>query len=193
MSFYLIGDTHDTKVLNRILSSIPDGEEVLSVGDNGIGFPGYEQEVFKEGFRFLQGNHDNPVSCDEHPQFLGRYGIDWIGGKKIMYISGALSVDKDDRVSGVSWWKREELDWAEGNAVVDLARSINRRDIIIVSHDCPMSVSGFYSHTGKLLDVVLDIVRPSRWYYGHHHKSSTTEVYGTLLRCLGVEEVVLVI
>lgn len=175
---------------------------VIQLGDFGLNWPGSEGKAFtKEISRLLdtfntplfwiEGNHDNyddlysrAINASGMRQMKPRIfhiprGHSFeVGGKRILGIGGAYSVDKDSRIPYVSWWPEELITYAD----IDRALQTPRPDII-VTHDCPEVVPyklilprGRYPIAEArsqrvLLDHVYDEFHPEWWLHGHYHRS----------------------
>lgn len=92
---------------------------------------------------WIDGNHEDHsrvadwTDTDRFPQvrYLPR-GFRWQWwGRTWMAVGGAMSVDKQLRIEGESWWPQEELTEAD----VEYASRDGDVDVI-VSHDCPRGV-----------------------------------------------------
>lgn len=194
----LVGDVHGNhSALGKILHATED--EVICVGDLGIGFPGIgSRPFFRANFKFIRGNHDKPEDCRNHPQHLGDYGM----CKGIFFIGGARSVDQDQRVEGRDWWRDEQLSYADLEKALEIY-VVNKPEVVI-SHDCPwemqwemcMAVRKAMPWTAcfgdpreypttVMMDEMLRIHRPKQWVFGHWHLPFQIEKEGTLYRCLG--------
>lgn len=201
----LVGDVHGK--FNQLLP-ILDSHTGLTIqlGDLGIGFhkgftkySGYairthpeavrltNFEYDKDKFLFIRGNHDNPIQCRKHPNYLGEYGL--IGKDDIFFISGAWSIDRAWRTPGVDWWEEEELSQiALLNAIESYSTAFPR---IVISHDCPYEIAKIMyprehiaTRTGQAFDAMLDEWRPSMWIFGHHHTRKDFVHKGTRFICL---------
>ena len=106
-----------------------------------------------------------------------------INNYRCLFLGGALSIDKDSRVEGVSWWRNEVmshsdyLNFPEGNYD------------IIFSHTIPTSIMSKLKipiwNSGKLKDPSCDILdaallryKPKRWYFGHFHQEFNFKMDG---------------
>lgn len=70
----LIGDVHGKwHLMDRVVSNTT--QDVVCVGDVGIGFAGKKDPVMPSNFKFIRGNHDNPEIISKQPGFLGDYGM----------------------------------------------------------------------------------------------------------------------
>lgn len=97
---------------------------IIQVGDFGIGFKpnseGYALESLNKTLNelnvtlyIIRGNHDNPAFFDgnfkeyDRMHFMPDYSTKIIDGKNHLFIGGAISIDRKDRIEGMSYWKKE--------------------------------------------------------------------------------------
>jgi hypothetical protein len=187
----LIGDVHGKyEQYKRIIA---DCRATIQVGDMGIGFrrtqgprageiygnpPHYA--MVKGDHRFIRGNHDNPAECRKHSQWVPDGTLEG----DVMFVGGAISIDRAYRIEDYSWWADEELSIAELNALVDVY--IQAKPRVMVTHDCPREVSDillsqFYigggplqklqSRTCQALQAMWSAHSPELWVFGHYHHS----------------------
>lgn len=203
-----IGDIHGN--FYQYLNLINSCDESVQIGDHGIGFvrrgksvlDAYKYIDFQpytpiEGHRFIRGNHDHPAICKLHPSYIndGHYE------DGMMFVGGALSIDKDWRIAGESWWPDEELSYEELQYIA--GQYGVRKPNIMVTHECPESVSdilvaqllggrkfNFPSRTREVFDVMLTSHRPKLWIFGHWHVSFDMIIDGTRFICLNELEAV---
>ena len=182
-----IGDVHcKIKDYLRIVRSteLP----TIQVGDFGFGFITEEElaETQKNPKdRQMRGNHDNPSVANRSSNFIKDGHIE----NGMMFIGGALSIDRYKRKEGVDWWPDEELSFSKmfeiGNDYADA------KPEIVVTHDCPSTIYPFLrshhneeSATSGFLRNLFEIHQPKLWIFGHHHKSFDETILGTRFRCL---------
>jgi hypothetical protein len=192
-----IGDVHGKfRPYKRI---IKDCAESIQIGDMGVGFrsfPHGEEHgnpphyAMVPGHRFIRGNHDNPGSCRGHSQWIPDGTIEG----DMMFIGGAVSIDKAYRVEGYSWWPDEELSYAELDTLVGKYQDAKPR--IMVTHDCPEEVAKavcYHHNMGKMndgsctrqaLQAMLSCHSPELWIFGHWHVSIDFTANGTRFICL---------
>jgi hypothetical protein len=196
-----IGDIHGKyDRYKKIIDGVPSS---IQVGDMGVGFrrnggardgafysnpPHYA--MVRARHRFIRGNHDNPGECRKHSQWIADGTIE----DDVMFIGGALSVDREWRTEGYNWWADEELSFAELRTLVDVY--VSARPQIIVSHDCPESVAirmcevsgrdklDFPSRTRQAFQSMFELRQPELWIFGHWHASFDSVLDGTRLICL---------
>ncbi|MDA3051929.1 metallophosphoesterase [Campylobacter sp. JMF_01 NE2] len=145
---------------------------------------------------FIDGNHENfdRLNAYEISEFAGdkvhkisqsvyhlmRGQVYEIAGRKIFTMGGALSIDRDMRELGVSWWEGEmisQADICEANA--NLAKHGFNVDIII-THTCPRFViprviklsmaAKIDDINSKILQDFYDKIEFKKWYFGHFHE-----------------------
>lgn len=194
-----IGDVHGKyKQYKRIISNCP---ESIQVGDMGVGFfherdsdyplqnPPYDH-MTRGNHRFIRGNHDNPEVCRKHTQWIYD-GMTEIGQNR-MFVGGALSIDKQWRVEGASWWADEELSISDLNVMISRYESFKPRTMI--THDCPEYIARylfnengkfeFPSRTRQAFGTMLELHRPEYWIFGHWHTSKNEVIDGCRFICL---------
>lgn len=162
-----IGDVHGN--ISRYRNALGIATHSVQLGDMGAGFV-HIPEMDKND-RFIRGNHDDPEICRNHPNYIP----DGYFEEGIFYMGGGLSIDKEWRTPGVSWWEGEELSITELNQMVDLYASL--KPIIVATHEAPISASRIlHSHhtyddsrTSQALQAMFEIHQPHLWIHAHHH------------------------
>jgi calcineurin-like phosphoesterase family protein len=188
-----------------IAESSPDHQSI-QVGDFGIGFPGSKYDFLKNmsGYhRFIRGNHDNLEVCrkfDDNPKFIPDGTILDYEGTTILFIGGAMSIDKKWRTPGVSWWPDEELSYTEWDTILGYVEDHGKPFDIVVSHECPETLCRYVdpnynpiywpSHTRKALDHIWQTNKPKIWFHGHWHTQKYNNILGTEFFSLGELEYV---
>lgn len=146
---------------------------------------------------FVDGNHENFDALQNYPviDFRGaknhqirphvlhvmRGEVIQLSGHRILCMGGAVSVDKQLRQTGVSWWPEEEPNYKKWHYAAD--QLVKWHPDIIITHDAPESViqaMQLYKHDDpdavergmeQLLQVIKDEKIPVKdWYFGHHHQ-----------------------
>ncbi len=205
-----IGDVHGKfRRYGTILDNSP--YPTIQVGDMGVGFrhtqgprtgelcggPPYDRMVEKDA-RFIRGNHDNPAYASRHTQFIPDGTVEG----NMMFVGGALSIDKAYRIEDYSWWPDEELDpvalWQ-----LDTPYQLHKPEIM-VTHECPESIAAmivgqipdlrnggamkmdprFASRTRMAFERMLVVHKPKLWIFGHWHVSFDYLHEGTRFICL---------
>lgn len=207
MKTLFLGDIHgDWATLNdvfqrRLYREIP----IIQIGDLGLGFSlkydyfnhrtglwetkigSKDPEKFPDRFRFIRGNHDNPEACRRYPNYMGDYGVDSQTG--IFYMSGAKSIDRDNRTIGIDWWDDEELSTFELQKAIDLYAQTKPK--IVISHACPSTIAKMLSSwkefhgskTETALEMMWSNSKPKVWIFGHWHMAWRKNVLGTKFIC----------
>lgn len=160
----------------------------------------------------IRGNHDNPAFWNgthiyEHLELVPDYETRIIEDKKILFIGGAISVDRKKRIKeGYPWWPDEVFVLKKG-----LLNTISGVDIV-VTHTAPnfaypQTLSGIpdeYTQVDSTLlqecarerldmTEVYDILKSKNkimnWAYGHYHTNEVTPYEGVEFRVVGVNDV----
>lgn len=206
---HFIGDVHGSwQSLNKQISKIK-ADYIIQVGDFGF-FPGsYPASDFpSKEVRFIDGNHDNIDYLREwdknkiyyHSNLIycprGSYeNLTLSNGRSvgIGYLGGAESIDKDQRIEGVSWWRDEHPSTKELNDFFDML--VDKKPEIIVTHEAPYGISkellsnSYFNGTSIQLQKLFDSLPyyPKFWFHGHYHKLKITKmkqtVFGSLAAC----------
>jgi len=143
---------------------------------------------------FVCGNHENFVKLYELETIsfcsgvvgkvnssifhLKRGEIYQIQGKKILTFGGAESIDKLNRIDGISWWKEEIPSYAEMDHCLDNLNEHNFKVDIIVAHTCPSFIVPMITNyseytlqdpTTKMLEHIVRSTTFEDYYCGHWH------------------------
>jgi len=201
-----IGDVHGYFEAYADILKTYNTDQTLQLGDLGIGFPFTASKIIKipnAGWhKFIRGNHDNPAACRDKKAYAGDSGFfisdDFLDGitRRVFYISGAQSLDRNIRTPELDWWKDEELSDSEMEVAISVYRGAYPD--IVCSHDCPkvaydtlklkdVSLFGDKYHqnrTSLLLDELYKIHQPQTWLFGHHHTSRFGVHENTKFICL---------
>lgn len=237
---YFIGDTH---ALNPIFSIIDkhklEDQKLIHVGDLGLGFQEIRRDVANlittdemlqetnNHLYAIRGNHDNPIFWDKSkglwlPKFhnlhlVDDYEVKIIEGKVVLFIGGAISIDRSIRKSEFppSWWKDEEFVFNK-EKLLKVLKSYGKIDVIvthtapafaypqndyvpIVDHYCEIEEQHGSDLRGELRlerenisnvwhEMVKIGVKPSHWIYGHFHSSKKQTLSGVEFKLLNINE-----
>ena len=145
---------------------------------------------------FIDGNHENfdRLNSYEVSEFKGgkvhkisdsvyhlmRGQIYDFDGVKIFTMGGALSIDRDRRDLGYSWWEGEMIsDDDIKEAYANLAKHDCKVDVVI-THTCPRFVvsrviklsmaAKIDDINSKILQDIYDKIEFKKWYFGHFHE-----------------------
>lgn len=91
-------------------------------------------------------------------------------GRKVLFIGGALSIDREYRILGESWFVEETITQRDIEELPD-------DDIdIVISHTAPLEFKCVDYHdkfgidpSRQALSYVLEKYHPKLWYHGHMH------------------------
>jgi len=146
----IIGDIHGKTydLIAKIEKYDLQNEILVLLGDCGVGFshvPEY-MDRWSDFNDFLgkrsimiyivRGNHDNPRYFDGKSDytniiFVPDYSVINIGDKNILFLGGAISIDRSVRLNNRSYWKNEGFVFKP-----EIVKNIKNVDIV-VSHTCP--------------------------------------------------------
>jgi hypothetical protein len=121
--------------------------------------------------------NDNPFVA-----YLKRGEIYNIEGLKILVLGGALSTDKEDRIEGKSWWRKEYWTEDEKQYILTLINAENKFDLVI-SHTGPDRINRtlfecikgegsmkFKDEVAFLNDKIDKRIYFREWWCGHFHQ-----------------------
>ena len=147
-STYIIGDTHGAfhAVKQWIDEYAEKGDTIISVGDFGsTAYPKRLEALGKRlddaGVRCLvnRGNHSIPIFHQERRRFgngalkfMSDYSVETVGSRTYLFLGGAVSVDRLQRVEGKNMWRGEEFQYNE-----EILKEVRGIDTII-SHSVPL-------------------------------------------------------
>lgn len=193
MKVRVIGDVHGK--VEEYKKLIADVDYSIQLGDMGFK-KAYDLLAGVDPLRhvFIPGNHDDYDNLPTNA--LGNFGKRHLGDSDSTFTffiaRGALSVDKQYRQVGVSYWESEELSYNQAMTCLRLYDRI--RPDYVFSHDCPEMVLPLIltndwkmqpSFTNKVLQQMVEIHRPKHWFFGHHHNTKDISLRGIDFHCLG--------
>jgi calcineurin-like phosphoesterase family protein len=148
-------------------------------------------DTMSEGdHRFIRGNHDSPIACKKHKYWIPDGSL----RNNMMFIGGAVSIDKQWRVRDYSWWPDEEPSIPELNTMVDIYQILKPE--IMVTHETTETVAEIicsHNKRQKMFDgsrcrqafqSMWDLHKPKIWVHGHHHYTFDQIIDGTRFICL---------
>lgn len=189
-----IGDCHGK--FNQYTKIIKEHKDTIQVGDMGVGFRRFPHGdassnpphalMARQNARFIRGNHDNPSVARKHSQHIHDGTVE----NDMMFVGGAISIDRRYRTEGFDWWPDEQLTDDEFTAIMGVY-SVAQPNCM-VTHDCPIGIYpmlhshhiGDKARTSLALEKMWQIHKPKVWVFGHHHKSMDVVVDGTRFVCL---------
>ena len=190
-------------------AKVPENSTILVAGDVGLNYWLNKTDSKKKKtltefpytFLFVHGNHEarphtvpgyvyTPGECgagggnfrqEKYPNLLFlEDGVHNIGGKSVLVMGGAYSIDKIHRLAtGNNWWKDEQMspEWRESLDIVTYGMHYD----IVVSHTCPYMARplerglAFVDNAtvDNTMEVFLEKIRQQitydKWYAGHWH------------------------
>jgi predicted phosphodiesterase len=191
MKILIVGDIHSHFEMLRLVVQKTDAEMVLQCGDFGY-WPTYNRYKLprkplcnKKGkpvpVHFCDGNHEDHKALkvlratgnfEIAPRiFYQRRGsiLTLPDGRTVLFAGGAYSIDRQQRIAGVTWFEEEVLTTTEAAGFPDC------RVDIVVSHTAPASldlgINAFNLDVSRLaLDDILVRYKPAVWFFGHWHR-----------------------
>ncbi len=200
----LLGDIHGDPTPARTAAEMYPNQTILQVGDFGFGFSKRTDAALlalPSNVKFIRGNHDNPVTCKDHPGYLGDFGFQNIDGLGVFYLGGAWSIDKDCRTPGFDWWPEEELSDQKLEEAFNLFQAVAENIDVVVTHEAPSAVIPFMfpwvgdiypNRTAQALNLMFRHYPVPHWYFGHWHPADTVtkEIEGTKFCGLAIDRIV---
>ena len=235
---YVIGDTHSYKNTFKVFdkSGIRDSN-LIHVGDAGIGFQSPSKELHNlqvlnemlistnNQLSISRGNHDNPYyfSGDytyvfSNLHLIRDYSVHKIEDKNVLFVGGATSIDRIDRIlegmkDGKEYWWDEEKILPRDKTITETIEDID----IVITHAAPSFchpvlinhlVERYASREEtagldlkadlveeriiltQLYDDLIEVDSPvTNWYYGHFHISYTQKIGDITFTALGKSEI----
>ena len=142
-----------------------------------------------------EGNRD-PVELSSGFVYLPRESRISVAGRSVACVGGAASIDREDRISGTSWFPEERINDSDIAAV-----AAGGHADILITHDAPAGwrIPGIMSegplpiswipelpscdeHRERVREVI-ELVTPSTLIHGHYHSAyqqRSAESWGTL-------------
>jgi len=184
----VIGDVHaNWPELNTIINK-KHPEIILACGDFGF-WPREKQydirRLLTQGSKiyWCDGNHEDFLSLNNRPSNQVHPNVFYMprghtmklpDGRNVLFFGGADSYDKDSRILGFDWFK-EEIPSIED---FDKLSLIKEKVDIVISHTCPLEFDiispleiKINDPTRRILSHILQVFKPSLWYFGHWHLS----------------------
>lgn len=177
---------------------------VIILGDFGLywkedkTYKHWREILTKKNFTilWLDGNHSNfdwiktfPITewnggkvqqTEDNIIHLMRGQVYDIDGLKFFTCGGATSIDKENRIEGQSWWKEEDISYAECEEALDNLEKADAKVDYVLTHTCPQTLAElmFYVRpmidpTAKFLDDIAENLEYKHWYFGHWHQDKT--------------------
>lgn len=220
MLILAVGDLHgEFGKLNSLINKL-NPAIILQCGDFGW-WPRFHGQEYRTGYMktrvwdqyalknkntkifWCPGNHEDweelsKISEDNNEVMPGVYYmergyiIELPDGRKVLFMGGALSIDRDDRIhrSGCFGWFEEET--ISQKDIEDLP---DEKIDIVISHTAPeeFKVKGDYHSdfddpSRKALSYVLNKYKPNLWYFGHIHRYQKGKYNNCVWTCLSATQ-----
>lgn len=200
MKVALLGDIHgDVAYLDYAMhSAVQQGAQMMiQVGDFGFtfgdGFLSAVQNItshYDMQLMAIRGNHDDPWWFRQHQRMGNLHLIPdgfatTIGKKRVAFLGGAVSIDRDFREENISWWKDERVNphivnaWLYDDVKAD----------VLISHEAPIlpdNLPGFIlppdikrdcDDDRQFVRMATEILEPDVVYHGHYHTRYQRDFY----------------
>lgn len=212
---YITGDVHGELEINKFSSKnfpaqkeLTKNDYVIVCGDFGCVWSGHKDKFWLDWLEnknfttlFCDGNHENFSLLNEYPVeewnggkvhkirpsviHLMRGQVFTIDDQKFFTFGGALSIDKQYRKEGISWWKEEIPSTAEFAEAID---NLEKHDLtvdVIITHTAPSLViqkkdvhdKEIYDPTCEMLDSFMENVNFKQWFFGHFHEDKKLDKF----------------
>lgn len=155
---------------------------------------------------FVDGNHENHDMLDKMKVSIWNGGkvhyindsvihlmrgqVFTIDNKKIFTFGGAESIDKANRTTGKSWWKREMPSNGEYEEGFNNLEKHNYKVDYVITHDCSQSIfekimEGLWvknlTPINKYFEVIEEKLDYKQWYFGHYHEDKQVDLKHRLI------------
>ncbi len=185
------------------------GRKIKSRTRNGMRISGFDPLGVKAGkteVYWCPGNHENweelelrnATPSEVMPNvFYMRRGAtaELPDGRIVLFMGGAISIDRNARTPGIDWFPQEIIPYAE---IYRLEQNEIDKVDIVISHTCPLEFKPglmdkipykgwewkFHDPSQEVLSAILEIYKPSLWYFGHFHVNSYGKYDNTEWYCL---------
>jgi len=221
-NIYAMGDTHTLDFLDLLKHYNLQNFILIHLGDAGEGFlenvdrfdlSQLEDYCENHNGRILivRGNHSNPAYYTDHHWTRQRYNLvtfvkDYtyydINDSVFLFVGGATSIDRQDRITLYDYWEDEKF------VLKNEYTGLPACDVLI-THSAPTCASpydgltriyGWFKNDPTLkeelieerqnIQKLVDHVNPKINLYGHFHETSSERIDGTWFRCLDINEVI---
>ncbi len=213
------GDFHGKfKQVTKFISDSPEITTILQCGDFGFwprffnpSWYGYVSTPYRFDNNTLQNNNVKIYWCDGNHEdhdsikkiennevipnvfYMKRGSVLTLeDGRKILFIGGAYSIDKDYRTPGRDWFPEETI------SQQDIYNLPEEKIDIVISHTAPIEFKipdyheDFYRDPSRYaLSLVLEKYQPKLWYFGHMHcfkEGYNNNCKWTCLSAIGFED-----
>lgn len=202
---FVTGDVHfplDRARLEKLaLMGLSNVDYLIVCGDMGVVWNAYGSELqhIREGaiaslpytVLWVDGNHENFDALQQYEvvnkfngkvrrithncYHLSRGSIYQIQGKSFFTFGGAVSMDKNRRIEGVSWWRQELPTMKQMEHGAEVLDAHKGKVDYIITHDSPSIIlkqlyrDAIINGHNKFFDLIMKEVKFKTWFSGHHH------------------------
>jgi len=201
MKILVTGDIHGRFAILNDLINRKKPELVICCGDFGYWPKIKSQEKLsniklgKAKLLWCDGNHEDHWSLrnrttdelEKNIFYMPRgstYTLE--DGRTILFMGGADSIDKDERIIGFDWFPDEVITYK------DLLNLPKCKVDIVISHTCPLEIVPEMARyrwkqgepSNKALSEIWNIYKPSLAFFGHWHRNAKGILETTEWFCL---------
>lgn len=223
MRILIAGDTHNNITHARYLfeqAQLLEIQTIIQLGDWGFTWPRAGNLSALDDLLcatdmtmlFCDGNHDNYSDLKQRGiwranqlspmtdriTYIPRGVTFEFDGISFMGLGGAVSIDRDHRIPGASWWQEESI------TERDIAKCFETEYVdVLLTHDAPFGAKKIeetakkyqYKYDDasimnrKAVRTVMEHLRPLRLYHGHWHlrHSETLQYHGSSTQVEGLD------
>ena len=208
MKTLIIGDIHNVYgalALNKVIKKTkPD--LILSCGDFGYwprfsketkaySLPEIKLQTAKE-LRWCEGNHEDYWSLKQRISDEILPGIIYQprgstytlpDGRVILFMGGASSIDKNQRILGINWFPDETITQKDLYNLPDINIDIfitHTAPTVLVNDVIPEHSNKTLEPSNHALSALWEIYKPDLWFFGHYHHYYYSNIKGTKYFCL---------
>lgn len=161
----------------------------------------------------LRGNHDDPDYFDgmhNYPRliFLPDHVPFVLSGKVIYPVGGATSIDQylriPENLNNIRYGSERRC-WWPGERITKKYTGLPPKVDIVISHEAPMDFEPIVIReggcSGEIIDKIVEDrrylswllreLKPTRWFHGHYHISSSGDYLSCMYRGLDIDEIFL--
>lgn len=221
MRILIAGDTHNSiEHIHYLLEVCRENgiKNIIQLGDWGFTWPGIGEtenlkamlHVAKIHMHWIEGNHDNYThlktnhffganhlcQMSQNLAYIPRGQVFALGGVRFAALGGAVSIDRNHRIPGASWWPEEAI------TETDLARleywTKVHRPQVLITHDAPdlplwhstFRADNASAQNRKRVTQAAEMVQPDLLFHGHMHMRHTAPLRlssGKVVRVEGLD------
>ena len=200
MKVALLGDIHgNTHYLDWALGHAVEAgaEMMIQLGDFGFDYrDSFLMNIIQSSRKYgipilvVRGNHDDPKWFAKHAQMGNVHLIPdgfvtTIGKKRVAFLGGAVSIDRNLREENVSWWKDERIN----PQIVNVWLYDDVKADILISHESPLlpdklpaiilppDIKQDCEEDRHFVRMAAEILEPDVIYHGHYHVRHTKTLF----------------